>query len=167
MTVGTRIKIITTTSGCYGAEGMVGVVTSKHHTDGLLSDDPGYNVLVDNGRVWRINNDAKVEVLSTKMPKLKVGMFGVTKAGKLFVVTEMGSDKVLAYAYDGEKSGFDYPKDVGIKRLIEAQSFYACKLSNERDDNIIWDCDERESTIKELVYELDRIKSKIAELREV
>lgn len=167
MTVGTKIKIIRTTNGCLGAEGMVGVVTNERSTNGMFNSDKGYNVQLDNGEVWRINSDAEVRILSTKLPELEVGMFGVTNEGKLFVVTEFKGDKVLAYANCGEDSGFDKPCEVGVKRLIKAHSFFACNLYNKRSTNIIWEYDERESKIKELEDEMDRIKAKIAELREV
>ena len=45
MEVGTKIKIIKTKSGCYGAEGKIGVVTEKTNTDGLCGYKPGYKVL--------------------------------------------------------------------------------------------------------------------------
>lgn len=63
MKVGTKILIKKTCDGCRGAEGRRGVVTDKEAERGLLDFKPGYNVKLDNGRVWRINPDAKVEVL--------------------------------------------------------------------------------------------------------
>ena len=66
---GTKIRIIETCHGCRGAEGLVGVVTNKISTDGLLQRDPGYNVETRSG-VWRINHNAIVEVLheTAKVP---------------------------------------------------------------------------------------------------
>lgn len=61
--VGTKIKIIDTKNGCFGSIGKTGVVTYDDHDSGLLSEDPGYNVRTNDGRIWRINPDAKIEIL--------------------------------------------------------------------------------------------------------
>ena len=61
--VGTKIKIVSTRAGCHGAIGKVGIVTENYAPNGLLSDYPGYNVAIENYGVWRINPDAKIEIL--------------------------------------------------------------------------------------------------------
>ena len=61
---GTMLKIIETTKGCHGAENKTGFVTSRKSTNGLMSDEPGFNIMTDQEVVWRINCDAKVEVVS-------------------------------------------------------------------------------------------------------
>jgi len=61
--VGTRIKIINTKNGCTGAIGKIGIVTSDPHNCGLLGYKPGYNVDVLDGEIWRINPDAKIEII--------------------------------------------------------------------------------------------------------
>lgn len=66
MDIGARIKILDAGCGCYGANGHSGVVTSQFSDNGLLSTDPGYNVLLENGQVWRINPNARVEALTEK-----------------------------------------------------------------------------------------------------
>lgn len=58
-----KFLIKETCDGCRGAEGLIGRKTNKPHTDGLLENDPGYNVETDSGRVWRINHGAKIEYL--------------------------------------------------------------------------------------------------------
>ena len=63
MDIGTRLLIETTVFGCRGAEGKIGVVTDGKNNHGLWETDPGYNVAVSNGGIWRINNDAKVKIL--------------------------------------------------------------------------------------------------------
>ena len=68
MKVGTKIKIISTTNGCRGAEGFIGVVTDECSNSGMLKSDPGYNVKLATGTVWRINPDAKVEILEEPKP---------------------------------------------------------------------------------------------------
>lgn len=60
--IGTKIKIIKTCNGCLGAEGKIGIVTNKRHICGLFESDPGYNVECENGSIWRINLDAKIEI---------------------------------------------------------------------------------------------------------
>lgn len=62
--VGTRILIKKTKVGCKGAEHREGVITDKPSNNGLYAWDPGYNVELNNGSVWRINPDAKIEILS-------------------------------------------------------------------------------------------------------
>lgn len=65
MKVGTIIRIDRTCSGCLGAENRTGVVTDEVADHGLLPSRPGYNVaLFINGKIWRINEDAKVKILS-------------------------------------------------------------------------------------------------------
>lgn len=61
--VGTKIKIIETKVGCLGAIGKIGIVTYEDHTSGLLRNDRGYNVKTENGLIWRINPEAKIEIL--------------------------------------------------------------------------------------------------------
>lgn len=61
--VGTRIEIIDTKIGCTGAIGKVGIITNEEPTNGLLKTDPGYNVKTLDGEIWRINPDAKIEIL--------------------------------------------------------------------------------------------------------
>ena len=61
---GTMLKIIETAEGCHGAENKTGFVTSRKSTNGLMSNEPGFNIMTDQEVVWRINCDAKVEVVS-------------------------------------------------------------------------------------------------------
>ena len=63
MEVGTTIKIEKTRHGCLGAMGGVGVVTNEKADQGLWDTEPGYNVALNNGQIWRINPDAKVKIL--------------------------------------------------------------------------------------------------------
>lgn len=60
---GTRIYIARTTNGCRGAERRDGFITKEISDSGMLDSDPGYNVKVENGKIWRINPEAKIEVL--------------------------------------------------------------------------------------------------------
>lgn len=64
MRIGTKIEIIETRDGCRGAQGKIGVVTDRKNNMGLLENAPGYNVETSNGQIWRINPNAKVNILS-------------------------------------------------------------------------------------------------------
>lgn len=58
-----KFLIIKTEYGCRGVEGCIAWRTDKRHICGLRSTDPGYNVEVENGQIWRINHDAEIEYL--------------------------------------------------------------------------------------------------------
>lgn len=64
--LGTKIKIIDAGSGAYGVDGKSGRITDLESSHGLLPTDLGYNVLLDNGSVWRIRPEAKIEILKNK-----------------------------------------------------------------------------------------------------
>lgn len=63
--IGDKIEIIRTKNGCKGAEGKVGIVTNRISNNGLFKSDEGFNVEVEQNVIWRINPDAKIEVLET------------------------------------------------------------------------------------------------------
>lgn len=60
---GTKVFILETTNGCRGAELREGFITDESLTSGLFAEEPGYNVHTTNGQIWRINPDAKIEIL--------------------------------------------------------------------------------------------------------
>ena len=62
--VGTLIKIKNAGIGALGAKGKVGTITMNRSTAGLLETDCGYNVACDDGRIWRIALNAKIEILN-------------------------------------------------------------------------------------------------------
>lgn len=62
--VGTKIKIIDAKHGALGANGRIGIVTDRPSCAGMLAWDPGYNVDTGNGRIWRINSNAEIEILN-------------------------------------------------------------------------------------------------------
>lgn len=43
--VGDKIKIVRATTGCYGAEGKIGIITNRPSTDGLTCYQDGFNVV--------------------------------------------------------------------------------------------------------------------------
>lgn len=68
--IGTKIQIIDAGYGALGANGRKGVVTERTHDSGIYASEPGYNVACD-GRVWRINSNAKIKILSEKVKEVK------------------------------------------------------------------------------------------------
>ena len=52
--VGDKIKIVRATTGCYGAEGKIGIITNRPSTDGLTCYQDGFNVDCGDEHVWRI-----------------------------------------------------------------------------------------------------------------
>lgn len=59
LAIGTRIKIIKAIAGCFGAEGLVGTITTAISTAGLLNnfEHPIYytfNIKIDRDSVWRV-----------------------------------------------------------------------------------------------------------------
>lgn len=60
---GTRIYIDTTENGCRGAERRVGYITKETSRGGMLKSDPGYNVHTEDGYIWRIVPNSKIEIL--------------------------------------------------------------------------------------------------------
>lgn len=48
-------------NGCRGAIGLCGIVDVGKSNDGLLPDNPGVNILLRTGKVWRVNPDCIVE----------------------------------------------------------------------------------------------------------
>ena len=61
--VGDKIRIIRATSGCYDAEGKIGIITNKHSIHGLYDNDDGFNVDCGCGDVWRIGYESECELL--------------------------------------------------------------------------------------------------------
>ena len=62
MEVGTIVEILEPGKGCLGARFRAGTVTDKKANHGLLSDQPGYNVDIGGGQIWRINENARVKI---------------------------------------------------------------------------------------------------------
>lgn len=62
--IGTKVKIITTTDGCRGAEGSDGVIIdcSNIYQNGLFGARAGINIDTGN-TTWRINSDATYEIM--------------------------------------------------------------------------------------------------------
>ena len=65
--VGDKVRVIKATSGCMGAEGLIGVVTDKKNTDGLLDYRNGFNIELKNGKIWRIGFESVCEPVEDEL----------------------------------------------------------------------------------------------------
>ena len=61
--VGDKIKIVRATTGCYGAEGKIGIITNRPSTNGLTCHQAGFNVDCGDENVWRIGFESEFELL--------------------------------------------------------------------------------------------------------
>ena len=61
--IGTEIKIINAGTGAIGCNGEIGTVTNEMSSNGIWDADAGYNVRLKNGEIWRINENANIEIL--------------------------------------------------------------------------------------------------------
>ena len=169
MKIGTKIRIIETKNGCRGAEGKIGIVTNHLSNDGLLRGDDGYNVEIAPGNVWRINEDAKVEILPpTLKDLLKNGVFGVMSNGSKFVVVndhivyQHGTyESVKAFADEKKRSPYY------IKALYDDISSFgglSLAMDNVVSNKIIYSISEPvEMTISEIKKKLGIKNLKIVE----
>lgn len=63
--VGDRVKVVNPTNGCFDAEDMIGIVTDKEASNGLLDNKPfpTINIKLEfNGSIWCVNEDGCVLV---------------------------------------------------------------------------------------------------------
>ena len=65
--IGDKVRVIKATSGCMGAEGLIGVVTDKKSTDGLLDYRDGFNIELKNGKIWRIGFESVCEPVEDEL----------------------------------------------------------------------------------------------------
>lgn len=124
MRIGTKIEIIETRDGCRGAQGKIGVVTDRKSYNGLLENEPGYNVETSNGQIWRINQNAKVNILSRDdhLDTLRI------PALKPFVIPDFNPWSISPYRRDPkiEKVIFNDPATIviwsdGSKTIVKCQ----------------------------------------------
>lgn len=66
--LGDKIKILDPGFGAIGCSDKIGYITDKENTNGKLKTNPGINVELENGKIWRINMDAKVKRLDKAYP---------------------------------------------------------------------------------------------------
>lgn len=65
--VGDKVKVLKTGNGCMGAIGKIGYITNEESHNGLCTYEKGINIKrEDNGQVWRVNTDAKLELIRKK-----------------------------------------------------------------------------------------------------
>jgi hypothetical protein len=61
--VGTRVEIIDAGVGARGCNHTEGTITLNRSTNGLFKENPGFNIELDNGEVWRVSYDGVYKVL--------------------------------------------------------------------------------------------------------
>ena len=66
--LGDKIKILYPGAGAMGCIYKIGYITDKENTDGKFETNPGINVELENGKVWRIDPEAKVKRLDKVYP---------------------------------------------------------------------------------------------------
>ena len=65
--VGDKVKVVEAGNGCSGVNDMVGYITDEENSNGLFEEDDGINIKIEGtDRVWRINPDAELELISKK-----------------------------------------------------------------------------------------------------
>lgn len=164
MKVGTRIFIKETGYGCKGAERYSGVITTEHSTDGLLAKDPGFNVKLDDGRVWRINPDAKVDVLEPIFGKhllrdgvvvkrrndtyaIVIGDYLYSKMGHT-LLSDYDDDLINQIAYSKDLDIMAICKPIGKGSIIDIFNGNLLDLIAERPEEV------KEMTLAEICKEL-------------
>lgn len=164
MKVGTRIFIKETGYGCKGAEGSIGVVTDKEAPNGLLSLHNGYNVELENGNVWRINPDAKVDVLEPVFGKhllrdgvvvkrrndtyaIVIGDYLYSKMGHT-LLSDYDDDLINQIAYTKDLDIMAICKPIGKGSIIDIFNGILLGLIAERPEEV------KEMTLAEVCKEL-------------
>lgn len=81
--LGDKIEIIYPGSGAYGCQNNIGYITDKKASHGIGDTDPGINVELENGGIWRIIPEANVKRLEkadpthTSIPNVAREMMGL------------------------------------------------------------------------------------------
>lgn len=60
--IGQEIRVINAGLGAIGCNGLVGKVTNKKSTNGLVTRK-GFNIEFKNGQIWSVNNDGQYELI--------------------------------------------------------------------------------------------------------
>lgn len=151
MVVGTRIKIIDGGIGSCGCNGKIGVVVKRESTNGLLPSQIGYNVLLDDGSIWRIHLDAAVNILpgifeNVWRPEIKNVVFNDPAT----VVMWSDGTKTVVKCQPGDV----YSKETGLALCI-AKKFLGNK-SNFNETFKRWIPEEVEETdVQEFTFTID------------
>lgn len=86
--LGDKIKIINPGDGAYGCVTKIGYITNKKNNHGKLETELGINVELENGKIWRINTDAKVKRLDLDL--IKPSYYNDTKITPFDVIDDWG-----------------------------------------------------------------------------
>lgn len=130
--VGTRILIKKTKAGCKGAEHREGVVTDKPSNNGMYAWNPGYNVELNDGSVWKINPDAKIEILSPFGKHLLRDGVIVKRRDDTYAIvigdnTYSGNGFICLEKYDDDLTMRLYQPDYDIMAIYTPEGFGSIK----------------------------------------
>lgn len=143
---GTMLKVIKTGYGCYGAEGKIGIVTSKLSTRGLVSSRKGFNISVSPDEIWRINVDATVKTVKLKLispnPKYNDMLDTFTKIPKGEIkITAEETEEMMKENKTVEAKKEVHPKDEDhLKRVEKIQKkidYYKREFGFEKIEEVV------------------------------
>lgn len=120
--LGDKIKIIDPGAGAYGCFDEIGYITNKKSNNGILSENPGVNVELENGKVWRINPEADVARVLVGLDPIKPSYYNDTKITPFDVIDDWGLNFYLGNAIKyikraGKKDGNSRLQD--LKKVRE------------------------------------------------
>ena len=114
--VGDKVKVLKTGNGCMGAIGKIGYITNEESHNGLCIYEKGINIKrEDNGQVWRVNTDAKLELISKKNDETIVIY---RKERKVIALDKSTGEKAEAKCNPADEFDFCTGAKLAFNRLI-------------------------------------------------
>lgn len=108
LNIGDKIFIIDAGNGARGANGKEGIITSEVSTSGLFRLDKGFNVKLEDGRVWRCSLGGKYKIIKKRPVSIKITTHDdITKATVKF------GDNKTKIAYAQKTAEDDYNFEIG------------------------------------------------------
>lgn len=162
--VGDCIKIIKASEGAYGANGHTGVIVDRSLTNssnGLLSEEAGYYVRLENNTVWNIGFDIEYEKLNNKGCELKM-----VKIIKDFIISKDGrgvrvnfEDGTYKKVYAVEPDEFDLRRALYLALAKKFEHKFKYKDIEKVADAI--------SMIKMYIKEVERVATRYEKEKEI
>ena len=123
--LGDKIEIIYPGKGASGCSNKIGYITNKKSNNGIEETDPGINVELENGEVWRIVPDANV-----------IRLYKAYIATTPNVAREsLGLDPIKPSYYNDTKiTPFDVIDDWGLN-FYEGNAIKYIKRAGKKDGN--------------------------------
>ena len=119
--VGDRVKIICATNGSLGANRKIGIVTDKISTDGLRSNDDGFNVDTGHGKIWRIGFDSVCEKLQNDTIVI------YSKGSEVIALDKTDGKKAVAKCSPDDEFDFKVGARLAFDRLMGNWKFRVVK----------------------------------------